>query len=40
MPDADRSSWLLPEEIAEVIRFLTGPGGTIVSGNVIELSRP
>ena len=39
MPDADRSTWLQPEEIAEVIRFLAGPGGSIVSGNVVELRK-
>lgn len=39
MPDADRESWLRPEEIAEVIRFLAGPGAAVVSGNVVELRK-
>jgi NAD(P)-dependent dehydrogenase (short-subunit alcohol dehydrogenase family) len=39
MPAADRAAWLEPGEIAEVIRFLAGPGARIVSGNVIVLRR-
>jgi NAD(P)-dependent dehydrogenase (short-subunit alcohol dehydrogenase family) len=39
MPDADRSSWLPPSEIAEVIAFLTGPAGRIVNGSVLTLNR-
>lgn len=39
MPDADRSSWLLPEEVAEVILFLVSGGGSIVTGNLIALEK-
>jgi NAD(P)-dependent dehydrogenase (short-subunit alcohol dehydrogenase family) len=39
MPDADRSSWLAPEEIARVIRFLAGADGAVVTGNVLELRK-
>ena len=39
MPDADRSSWLLPEEVAEVILFLVSEGGSIVTGNLIALEK-
>jgi len=39
MPDADRSTWLTPTEIAEVIAFLTGPAGRIVNGSVLTLNR-
>jgi NAD(P)-dependent dehydrogenase (short-subunit alcohol dehydrogenase family) len=39
MPDADRSSWLSPEEIAHVIGFLTAPAGRIVNGSVLTLNK-
>ena len=39
MPEGDRSSWLSPAEIAEVIAFLTGPAGRIVNGSVLTLNR-
>lgn len=39
MPDADRSAWVTPQEIAEVIRFLAGPGGRAVSGSVLRVTR-
>lgn len=39
MPDADRTGWLAPAEIAEVIAFLTGPAGRIVNGSVLTLNR-
>ncbi len=39
MPNADRSSWLLPEEVAEVILFLVSEGGSIVTGNLITLEK-
>jgi NAD(P)-dependent dehydrogenase (short-subunit alcohol dehydrogenase family) len=39
MPDANRSSWLLPEEVAEVILFLVSEGGSIVTGNLIALEK-
>ncbi len=39
MPNADRASWLLPEEVAEVILFLVSGGGSIVTGNLIALER-
>jgi len=37
MPSSDRSGWLAPEAIAEVIRFLAGPQARIVTGNVVVL---
>ena len=39
MPNADRSSWLLPEEVAEVILFLVSEGGGIVTGNLLALEK-
>lgn len=39
MPGSARESWLAPEEIADVIRFLAGPGGRVVSGNVLVLRK-
>ena len=38
MPEADRSAWLPPEEIAGVIRFLVGPEARIVTGAAVTLS--
>ncbi|UCC26380.1 MAG: SDR family oxidoreductase [Gemmatimonadales bacterium] len=38
MPDADTSTWLAPEAIAQVIGFLAGPEAGIVTGNVLTLS--
>jgi NAD(P)-dependent dehydrogenase (short-subunit alcohol dehydrogenase family) len=39
MPDADRSAWLAPDEIARVIRFLAGDDAAVVNGNVVRLGR-
>ncbi len=39
MPDADRSAWLAPEEIARVVGFLSGPDGEVVRGAVLTLTR-
>jgi NAD(P)-dependent dehydrogenase (short-subunit alcohol dehydrogenase family) len=39
MPKADRAGWLDPEAVARVIRFLAGPEGAIVTGNVLRLSQ-
>ena len=39
MPGADRSTWLSPEEIAQVILFLAGPAARIVNGNVVGLRK-
>jgi len=39
MPEADRSSWLAPAEIARVIRFLAGDDAAVVTGNVLELRK-
>jgi NAD(P)-dependent dehydrogenase (short-subunit alcohol dehydrogenase family) len=39
MPDADRSGWLLPEEVAEAILWLVDQRAGIVTGNLIELGR-
>jgi NAD(P)-dependent dehydrogenase (short-subunit alcohol dehydrogenase family) len=39
MPDADRSRWVKPAEIAALMDFLTGDEGAAVTGNVIEVRR-
>jgi len=39
MPDADQGSWLAPDEIGEVIRFLASEEGGIVTGAAITLGR-
>lgn len=39
MPDADPSTWLSTDEIADVVRFLAGPSARIVTGSVLELRR-
>ncbi len=39
MPDADRATWLVPEEIAGVIAFLASDDAAIVSGTAVNLSR-
>lgn len=39
MPDADRSRWLAPEEIARVLRFLASDAAGIVNGAAIPLTR-
>lgn len=39
MPDADRSTWLAPAEMAEVVRFLAAPAGRVLNGNVLELRK-
>ncbi len=39
MPDADTSSWLPPEGIAEVISFLADPASRLVSGASLTLAR-
>jgi len=39
MPDADRSRWLAPEEIAGVLRFLASEDAGIVNGAAIPLTR-
>ncbi|TVP49496.1 MAG: SDR family oxidoreductase [Gemmatimonadales bacterium] len=39
MPDADRSKWLAPEEIAAVLRFLASDEAAIVNGAAIPLTR-
>jgi NAD(P)-dependent dehydrogenase (short-subunit alcohol dehydrogenase family) len=39
MPDADRSTWLAPEEIAGVIAFLASDDAAIVTGTAMNLSR-
>ena len=39
MPDAVRDTWLAPEEVAAVIRFLAGPEAAVVTGNVVALRR-
>ena len=39
MPGADGAHWLSPEEIAEVILFLAGPGARVITGNVLVLRK-
>lgn len=39
MPDADRSTWLEPAEIARVVAFLVGEDARIVTGSVLTLAR-
>ncbi len=39
MPGTDGAHWLSPEEIAEVILFLAGPGARVITGNVLVLRK-
>jgi NAD(P)-dependent dehydrogenase (short-subunit alcohol dehydrogenase family) len=39
MPDADTSTWLRPEEIAEVVAFLVSARATVVTGTAVNLAR-
>jgi NAD(P)-dependent dehydrogenase (short-subunit alcohol dehydrogenase family) len=39
MPDADRSTWLAPGEIARVIAFLLSDEAAVVTGSILTLSR-
>lgn len=39
MPDADRSGWLAPAEIARVLTFLAGDAAGIVTGAAIPLEK-
>jgi NAD(P)-dependent dehydrogenase (short-subunit alcohol dehydrogenase family) len=39
MPDADRASWILPEEVAAVLSFLASPAGAVVTGAAVPLTR-
>jgi NAD(P)-dependent dehydrogenase (short-subunit alcohol dehydrogenase family) len=39
MPGADHGTWLAPEEIARVIRFLAGADAAVVTGNLVGLRR-
>ncbi len=39
MPNADHSSWLVPEEVAQVILFLAPGAGSVVTGNLIALEK-
>lgn len=39
MPDADRSRWLGPSEIGQVVRFLVSDEGGIVTGAAVTLDR-
>lgn len=38
MPDADTSSWVKPEAMAEVIRFLCSDAGGAVNGSALQLT--
>ena len=37
MPDADSSTWVSPEEIAEMILFLCSPAAKSITGNILSL---
>lgn len=39
MPDADTSTWLDPDEIAEVVGFLVSDAAGIVTGSAVNLER-
>lgn len=39
MPDADRSRWVTPEEIASLALWLTSEGARVVTGNVVLAGR-
>lgn len=39
MPDADRTGWVTPEELGELIRFLTSDSARVVTGNVVLAGR-
>ena len=39
MPNANRSSRLLPKEVTEVVLFLASEGGSVVTGNLIALKK-
>lgn len=39
MPGKDPGTWVAPGEIAAVVGFLAGPGGRVVTGSVLRLTR-
>ncbi len=39
MPDADRTTWIRPAEVAEVLGFLASPAGGVITGAAIPLTR-
>lgn len=39
MPDADRSRWVTPEEIASLLAWLTSDQARVVTGNVVVVGR-
>ena len=39
MPRADRSAWVSPQALAEVVRWLLGPDARDVTGSILEFGR-
>jgi hypothetical protein len=40
MPDADRSTWVSPESLAELIAFLLDPASAPLTGAVLPVEGP
>ena len=38
MPDADHGAWVTPDQLAETVAFLLGPGSTGVTGACVEVA--
>lgn len=39
MPDADRSTWIQPQEVAEILAFLASPSSGAITGAALPLTR-